>query len=100
MAPKESFNPDASFVDPIATTISFASEFYYLIGNYSKDKLRVPIPVKWTPPPLGWFKLNTDGSFLGNPGLARGGGIFGITLGNGLGVFLGQLVLQLVFRLN
>jgi hypothetical protein len=76
------FNPGASFPDPIATTISFASEFYYLIGSYSKVKKRIPIPVKWTPPPLGWFKLNTDGSSLGNPELAGGRGVIRNHLGD------------------
>jgi hypothetical protein len=66
------FNLDASFSDPIATTISFASEFYYLIGSYSKVKMRIPIPIKWIPPPLGWFKLNTNGSSLGKPQINRG----------------------------
>jgi ribonuclease HI len=75
------FNPDASFADPLATTISFTSEYYYLIGSYSKVKLRIPIPVKWTPPPLGWFKLNIDGSSLGNLGLAGGGGVIQNHLG-------------------
>ncbi|OMO64495.1 reverse transcriptase [Corchorus capsularis] len=31
------------------------------------------IPVSWQPPGPGWLKLNTDGSSLGNPGLARAG---------------------------
>lgn len=29
----------------------------------------------WEKPCSGWFKLNTDGSSLGNPGLAGGGGL-------------------------
>ena len=33
------------------------------------------IQVWWIPPPENWFKLNTDGSSLGNPGRASGGGI-------------------------
>uniref|UniRef100_A0A2N9H5A8 CCHC-type domain-containing protein n=1 Tax=Fagus sylvatica TaxID=28930 RepID=A0A2N9H5A8_FAGSY len=81
------FNPDVPFVDPIANTISFASEFYYLIGSYSKVKLKSPIPIKWTLPPLGWFKLNTDGSSLGNPGLAGGGGVIRNHLGEWVGGF-------------
>ena len=83
------FNPGASFPDLIAITISFASEFYFLIGNYSKVKMRIPIPipVKWTPPPLGWFKLNMDGSSLGNPELAGGGGVIRNHLGDWVGGF-------------
>ena len=30
--------------------------------------------VKWEPPPQNWHKLNTNGSSLGNPGRAGGGG--------------------------
>ena len=29
--------------------------------------------VGWKPPPFGFFKLNTDGSTRGNPGLASAG---------------------------
>lgn len=29
--------------------------------------------MKWVKPPLGWFKLNTDGSSNQYRGLARGG---------------------------
>ena len=47
----------------------------------------VPTPIKWSPPPLGWFKLNTDGSFLGNPGLAGGGDVIQNHLGEWVGGF-------------
>ena len=29
--------------------------------------------VGWLRPPVSWYKLNSDGSSLGNPGLAGGG---------------------------
>ena len=69
------FKPDSSFTDLVVNTISFASKFFYLIGSYSKVKNVVPTSIKWSLPPFGWFKLNTDGSFLGNPGLAGGEGV-------------------------
>ena len=47
----------------------------------------VPTPIKWSPPPLGWFKLNIDGSSLGNPGLAGGGGVIWNHLGEWVGGF-------------
>jgi ribonuclease HI len=47
----------------------------------------VAIPVKWSPPPLGWFKLNTHGSSLGNPGLAGGGSVIRNHLGGWVGGF-------------
>jgi hypothetical protein len=99
------FNPDSPSLDPVRSTISYASEFFYIIGSYSKGKNMVSIPVKWVAPSLGCFKLNTDGSSLGNPGLAGGGGGGGgelsVTIWEiGWGVFLGLLVSLLVFRLN
>ena len=74
-------------MDPVKSIISYASEFFHLIGSYSKVKNVVSIPIKWVAPPLGWFKLNTDGSSLGNPGLARGAGIIRNHLGDWVGGF-------------
>ena len=31
--------------------------------------------MRWLNPPSNWFKLNSDGSARGNPGLAGGGGL-------------------------
>jgi len=31
--------------------------------------------IVWSPPRVGWFKLNTDGASRGNPGLAAAGGV-------------------------
>ena len=39
------------------------------------------------PPPLGWFKLNTDGSSLGNPRMAGGGGVIWNHVGDWEGGF-------------
>ena len=52
-------------------TIARASEFAFLGVN---GKVRCPVvsvQVQWLPPPENWYKLNTDGSSLGNPGLIR-----------------------------
>uniref|UniRef100_A0A7N2LJL1 RNase H type-1 domain-containing protein n=1 Tax=Quercus lobata TaxID=97700 RepID=A0A7N2LJL1_QUELO len=38
-------------------------------------KARTKIQVRWLPPPINWLKLNSDGSSMGNPGLAGGGGL-------------------------
>jgi hypothetical protein len=81
------FKPDSQLLDPVVNAISYASEFFYLIGSYSKVKNMISTPIKWVVPPLGWFKLNTDGSSLGNPGLAEGGGIIRNHEGDWVGGF-------------
>ncbi|KAK2662165.1 hypothetical protein Ddye_000739 [Dipteronia dyeriana] len=32
--------------------------------------------VVWSPPALGWNKVNTNGAALGSPGVGGGGGVF------------------------
>jgi hypothetical protein len=44
---------EANVIDPLVTGGDDELSLYMLIG--------------WTPPPLGFFKLNMDGSALGNP---------------------------------
>ena len=49
---------------------------YTFIGSDCKQRLpNHIIQVKWNRPAAGWFKLNSDGSSLGNLGHAGGGGI-------------------------
>ena len=43
---------------------------------------KICVPVAWQKPPAGWVKLNTDGSALGNPGRAGGGGVIQDHLGH------------------
>ena len=53
-----------------------ALEFASFLGL--NGKMRPPltsIQVRWIPPPDNWFKLNTYGSSLWNPGCVGGGGI-------------------------
>ena len=38
--------------------------------------------VRWERPRRGWWKLNTDGSSLGNPGSAGGGGVLRDEMGS------------------
>ncbi|KAK4409394.1 putative ribonuclease H protein [Sesamum angolense] len=38
---------------------------------FRQTVLRAPSIVRWRAPSPSWFKLNTDGSSFGNPGLAR-----------------------------
>ena len=39
------------------------------------QRSRVVVNVRWNKPPIGWFKLNTDGASMGNPSKAGGGGL-------------------------
>jgi ribonuclease HI len=50
-------------------------EFTYSGLNCEQPKTFVVKIVKWDKPPDRWFKLNTDGSAAGNPGLAGCGGL-------------------------
>ena len=61
--------------------------FFYLIGSHSKVKHMISTPIKWVVPPVGWYKLNTNDSSLGNPGLAGGGGVIRNHLGDWVGGF-------------
>ena len=81
------FKPDSPVLDPVVNAISYASEFFYLIGSYSKVKNMISTPMKWSSPPLGWFKLNTDGASLGNPGLAGSGRVIRNHIGDWVGGF-------------
>uniref|UniRef100_A0A2N9HP80 Reverse transcriptase domain-containing protein n=1 Tax=Fagus sylvatica TaxID=28930 RepID=A0A2N9HP80_FAGSY len=81
------FNSCSVIPDPVANTIAFALEMVCLMGKDYHVKLRVPTPVKWKPPDLGWAKLNTDGASLGNPGIAGGGGLIRDPDGSWVGGF-------------
>ena len=52
-----------------------AVEFAYMRVNGNQACNRRNIQVRWLKPPLSWYKLNSDGSSLGNPGRASGGGL-------------------------
>lgn len=50
---------------------------FFSIGLEAKIKTpKTIVPVGWEKPPMGWMKLNLDGSTLGNSGrVGRGGKI-------------------------
>ena len=52
-----------------------SAEFFAIRSKDRCNKLKKVIRVAWEKPPLGWLKLNTNGSTLGNPGKAGGGGL-------------------------
>lgn len=51
------------------------TEFYFCAYPSRTPKRQVLREIRWERPPRGWVKLNTDGSSLGNPGTAGGGGL-------------------------
>ena len=81
------FKAGSVLPDLAVCAISHASEFFYLMDVKTNAKNRIPISVQWVPPLVNWAKLNTDGSVLGDPGLARGGGVLRDSLGNWIGGF-------------
>ena len=56
-------------------TLAKTSKFLYLGMNGKQTRAKMKIQVQWLPPPTNWFKLNSNGSSLGNPDLAGGGGL-------------------------
>ncbi|KAF7832197.1 reverse transcriptase [Senna tora] len=56
-------------------TFTKSVEFSHLAKDYHPILSRDTNWVKWVPPTEGWWKLNTDGSCLGNPGSMAAAGI-------------------------
>lgn len=52
-----------------------ALKFFFGAGPSNAFRTRVINLVKWDRPEIGWMKLNTDGSSLGNQGIAGGDGV-------------------------
>ena len=59
-----------------------AREYFYCAYFPKVAATRIVKQIKWERPARGWVKLNTDGSSLGNPGLAGGVGVIQDEEGN------------------
>jgi ribonuclease HI len=81
------FKAGSTLPDPVVCVFSHAAEFFSLMDIKQSSKNLVPILIKWIPPPVNWAKLNTDGSVMGESGLAGGGGVIRNYLGNWVGGF-------------
>ena len=56
-------------------TYNLATNFFFCAGQTGQRAAKVPVSVRWNKPELSWYKLNTDGSSIGNPGKAGGEGL-------------------------
>ena len=63
-------NQSISQTHLVHKTIQLAIEFYYLACPAKYITIEIPGIIKWIVPSEPFIKLNTDGSSLGNPGLA------------------------------
>uniref|UniRef100_A0A7N2L285 Uncharacterized protein n=1 Tax=Quercus lobata TaxID=97700 RepID=A0A7N2L285_QUELO len=52
--------------------IKKGAEFYAIVPNNPSKSNRIQIQVKWSKTQPGWVKINTSGSFFGNPKKAGG----------------------------
>ncbi|KAF7814603.1 reverse transcriptase [Senna tora] len=74
-------------------TVCKAAEFVYLNCNPSAPNASSVLSIGWEAPPVGWWKLNTDGSCQGNQNLIGGGRLIRDSNGNwihGFIKFLGE----------
>ena len=71
-------------VDKLVPTkcIRDSAEIFSIGTNSRLNRMKAVIPVAWEKPPIGWLKLNSDGSALGNLGKAGGGGLIHDHQGN------------------
>ncbi|KAF7834213.1 reverse transcriptase [Senna tora] len=76
-------------------SIASAVEFFHVANDFPSPPLgqSLSFNVKWNPPKFSWWKLNSDGACLGNPGPFAIGGIIRDHMGNwvkGFSGFVGQ----------
>ena len=57
------------------SVIHAAQEYMYCVSKADRRVTKSLIRVRWTRLCDGWYKLNSDGSALGNPGRASSGGL-------------------------
>ena len=64
-----------------------ALEYFYCVGKPLGMKRKIVKQVRWEKPCTDWLKLNTDGAYMGNTGLAGGGGLLRDKNGSWVGGF-------------
>lgn len=50
-------------------------EYMFYTSKADRRLINKVVQVRWNRPNAGWYKFNSDGSSLGNPGRAGGGGL-------------------------
>ena len=66
-------------------------EFYAIVPNGPNKPRQMQVQVRWLKPPSGWTKLNIDGSVLGSPMKAGGGGVLRSSDGEWVASFMRKL---------
>ena len=69
------FKNKTSYRSLTSEILSKATEVAFIALNETTSAPQVTVQVRWIRPSVNWFKLNSDGSSLGNPGIAGGGGL-------------------------
>ena len=59
----------------VHSSINAATEYYFLAGPVHHSRVKIPQFIRWQFPPNPFIKLNTDGSAIGNSGLAGARGL-------------------------
>lgn len=60
----------------LLTTVEMqVKEYFYCVKGFGDKRRRTPKEVRCMKPTVGWFKLNTDGSMVGDSDVARCGGL-------------------------
>ncbi|KAF7841164.1 reverse transcriptase [Senna tora] len=72
-------------------SIATAAEYHHIALSKNSSAIRTPltVSVKWKPPYIGWWKLNCDGAYQGNPGPFSIGGILRDAHGNWISGYSG-----------
>nr|POE92568.1 hypothetical protein CFP56_42993 [Quercus suber] len=76
------FKEKAPSQNTLWTAMHMATEFYFFAGKTFTKKSKAETIVYWEKPEVNWFKLNKDGSSIGNPRKASEGGLIRDHRGN------------------
>ena len=72
---KRMFQSPQTYLHLCKTVESQVYEYWYCVLELANPRIGATIAIGWVKPPVNWVKLNTNGSALGSPGLAGGGGL-------------------------